>query len=78
MNCPCESGNKENMHALSSWCPCSSLCRSELLYYVAIVALKDIPAYTELTYDYGYSNKSKDAGGQVRYYSVVPLHQAVC
>jgi len=32
---------------------CPPPLRSELLYYIAIVAAEDIPAFTELTYDYG-------------------------
>jgi hypothetical protein len=33
---------------------CLWLCRSHLLYYSVIVAQEDIPAFTELTYNYYY------------------------
>jgi hypothetical protein len=40
---------------LSSLCAvCLWLCRSHLLYYSVIVAQEDIPAFTELTYNYYY------------------------
>lgn len=38
-----------------------NVCRSYLLYYIVIVASEDIPAFTEITYDYCYSQ----GGGRV-------------
>lgn len=36
------------------------LYRSHVLYYAVIVTSKDIPAGTELTYDYGYAKKDNE------------------
>jgi hypothetical protein len=47
-------------------------CRSQLLYYICIVAQQDIPAFTELTYDYGWTQKRSEQPGEVkRAYRVV-------
>jgi hypothetical protein len=48
-----------------------SPCRSQLLYYIVIVAQQDIPAFTELTYDYGWTQKRSEQqqSGEVSRYA---------
>ncbi|WIA33831.1 hypothetical protein OEZ86_006940 [Tetradesmus obliquus] len=37
--------------------------RSQLLYYICIVAQQDIPAFTQLTYNYGWTQSSREQAG---------------
>jgi hypothetical protein len=55
------------MLRLNAPCHVCCPCRSQLLYYICIVAQQDIPAFTELTYDYGWTQKrSEQESGGVR------------
>jgi SET domain-containing protein len=51
------------------------ICRSQLLYYMVLVAKKDIEPYEEITYDYNYNcrqraddneNRKAAGGGDVQ------------